>query len=233
MLAADERLGSVAELQERLAAAEVAYESAHFVHSILRYLDRKHRTRVGEGLCGSRHPARRKPRPDQREIGEVAGNLGALSFHEFNLLRGPQAKRRSAAIGTNQSAAAKQDAPEPARDDDGHPVQRLAVYRRKDRLARRAARFAVVTEAIVLADPPGPAIVIGRRVGVGGKESFGGLLVLNRPGDRQEAALPDFLCRGLDALKGEHPLFSVCDLIADLQPRGQERCSRPALTRSP
>ena len=87
-------------------------------------------------------------------------------FDHFDLFRCAQAHGRGAAIGADEAAAAEQDAAEPARDDDGDPIERLAVDRLQDRLSRRAARLAVVAEAIVLADPEGPAIVAGGRIGM-------------------------------------------------------------------
>src|SRR3546814_15490658 len=73
-----------------------------------------------------------------------------------------QAFGRGAAVGADQPARAELDAAEPARDHDHDPVHALAVDGREDRAPGGAGRLAVVVGAIVVADPPGPAVELGR-----------------------------------------------------------------------
>src|SRR6185312_13292169 len=90
--------------------------------------------------------------------------------HDRHFLGGPEARGSRAAIGPYKTARAQQDAPKPARDHYGDMVEGLTVQCLQDRLARRAARLAIIAEAIVLADAPGPAIMVRIRLRVRGDE---------------------------------------------------------------
>src|SRR3990167_2509284 len=109
----------------------------------------------------------------------------------------------AAAIGAGQAAGAELDAAVPADYQHRHTVAILALDGGEDRPAGGATRFAVVAEAVLLADLPGPAVVRGAGVAGGGDER----LRLGHAGDRhgagEKAALADLLAVLARAEQGE------------------------------
>lgn len=106
------------------------------------------------------------------------------------------------AIGAGEAAGAELDATEPAADQHRHAVHVLSLDGRQDRPPGAAAGFAVVAEAVLRAALPGPAVVSGGSVAVGGDERLRLVLVGHRRGDGVEAALADFLAVFGEALQG-------------------------------
>ena len=140
---------------------------------------------------------------DQREVGKVEMKPPLDRGLELHLVRCPQTARRRAAIGAHQPAAAQEHAAEPAGDDNKHIVERLPVDRRQDRLAGRAARLAIVGEAIGLSHPPSPAIVTGVGMSMPRQRHFHLVFTGDGQGGGEKAALLDDLFGrgGLDKLE--------------------------------
>jgi len=133
-----------------------------------------------------------------------AANPHADRRHDRRLLRLPEAGRRRAAIGAHQPAGAQKNAAEPACDDHRNLIEFLALDGLENGSARRARRFAVIAEPVDLTDPPGPAIMIGVEVGIGGQKRPRFRLIHHWSGDGQKAALLDVLRKAFDAVQRKH-----------------------------
>ncbi|MNZ86034.1 hypothetical protein D3C78_1048440 [compost metagenome] len=125
-------------------------------------------------------------------FGEGAGEDGAAARHQLDARGVLQAFRRAAAVGTGQAAGAELDAAEPAADQHRHAVHALPFDGGEDRPAGGAAGFAVVAEAVLRAELPGPAVVSGAGIAMGGEEGGRLGLAADRRGEAVEAALADF-----------------------------------------
>ena len=103
-------------------------------------------------------------RLEQRQLGKVQVAVAAQALHQFQCLPTLQTLGGAAAIGAGQAAGAELDAAVPAGDHHCDPVEALAFDGREHRPPGRAAGFAVIAAAVLIADLPGPAVVRGAGV---------------------------------------------------------------------
>ncbi len=131
------------------------------------------------------------------KVNRVEGINRASVPPSGNGLRGPS-------IRTDKPSASQQYATEPACDENDHAGQLLAINRLKNGFSRRSARFTIIVEAVGLADPPGPAIVVGVSVALLVDKSLGTCLISHGSGNGQKAALLDVLLEAMCGCQGEH-----------------------------
>lgn len=196
------RFEALQPLQPHLASAEVHQQR-------LKRLEARHRQLQGQddavgAVVFGRHAGaqRQAARLEQRVVGEGTGEAHPTALDQLAARRLLQALGRAAAIGAGEAAGAELDATEPAADQHRHAVHVLSLDGRQDRPPGAAAGFAVVAEAVLRAALPGPAVVSGGSVAVGGDERLRLVLVGHRRGDGVEAALADFLAVFGEALQG-------------------------------
>src|SRR5690606_28016693 len=195
------RLAS-AVLQENAAAAEVGQRARQWLAAF--GADREQQLHaVGQiallinqclGFC--------QPLAHQGMLGEGAVATERLSRNDLLALAGLQALGRAATVGAHQSTGAEQDAAIPANHQHHYLIEILSLDGGEDRSSGRAAGFAVVVEAVLLADLPGPAVVGSIGCAVRGDEPLGFGCVGHRGGQGQEAALADLLLVAAGGGKG-------------------------------
>ncbi len=189
--------------------ADAALLDAKVHQQRLKRLEARHRQLQGQddavgAVVFRRHAGaqRQAARLEQRVVGEGTGETHPAALDQLAARRLLQALGRAAAIGAGEAAGAELDATEPAADQHRHAVHVLSLDGRQDRPPGAAAGFAVVAEAVLRAALPGPAVVSGGSVAVGGDERLRLVLVGHRRGDGVETALADFLAVFGEALQG-------------------------------
>ena len=134
------------------------------------------------------------------ELGEIAAHAQACHDDEGNALGQSKAFGRGAPISACQTTRAELDAAVPAGHDNHDPIHTLSFDGLENRAPGCPARFAVVIEAVILADSICPAVVrrrdvayllhVGQRLrrrfdrrGLGEKAAFANLLAMTRSSD--------------------------------------------------
>src|SRR3990167_8161604 len=144
-----------------------------------------------------------KPRLEQRQFGKQAMAAILLAGHQLDARYALQAFIGAAAVGASEAAVAELDATVEADHQHRHLVHLLAPRGCEDRPARRAAGFAVITETVLLADFPGPAVMTGAGVAVRGDKRLRLGRAANRRGEGDKAAFANFLAVLARADQGE------------------------------